>query len=173
MTRVANLGVIGLIIVAGAIATPVVVPKVSSGLGEGIAVTRERHTRILAGFNFQLTELPAGEAARLSGAGEVIGKTDAEQFARKEYLAAEAKLRGEPVLVHANVLAAYDTQQPFHGLAWALDFEAEVPFSGGGMPVDGSLTSPRETVSPEQTHLLILVDAETGALLAVAAVGLP
>lgn len=126
-----------------------------------------------SGFNFQLTELAAGEAARLSGAGEVIGKTDAERFARKEYLAADAKLRGEPVLVHANVLAAYDTQQPFDGLAWAFDFEAEVPFSGGGMPVDGSLTSRRETVPSERTHLLILVDAKSGDLLAVAAVGLP
>lgn len=162
-----------------AIAAVAAIPAIWFGIGIAQGPDEQRtpfaslDREAWAGFNFQLTELPAGEVARLSGAGEVIGKTDAEQFARKEYLAAEAKLRGEPVLVHANVLAAYDTQQPFHGLAWALDFEAEVPFSGGGMPVDGSLTSPREAVSPEQTHLLILVDAETGALLAVAAVGLP
>ncbi len=125
------------------------------------------------GFNFELAELAPGEAARLTRAGVVLSIAAAEGFARKELLATEAKLRGEPVLVRASVLAAYETQQPFDGLAWAFDFEADIPFSGGGMPVDGSLTSPRETGPAERTHLLILVDAKSGVLLAVAAVGLP
>lgn len=158
---------------AGLVAVGLFAVGLAEGPDQQLTPLPDRGAESWAAFNFELTELPSDETARLSDAGEVIGKADAEAAARKELLAAGAKLRGEPVLVHANVLAAYDTQQPFDGLAWAFDFEAEVPFSGGGMPVDGSLTSPRETVPSERTHLLILVDAKTGALLAVAAVGLP